>query len=45
MSRLLSVVLAASALFLGACTGLQGGSEPPDDSSSEVTAGAHFVNR
>jgi hypothetical protein len=40
MSRLLVAVLAAtSALALSACTGLQGGSEPPDDGSSESTVG------
>ena len=37
MSRLLVAVLAASALVLNACTGLQGGSEPHDDGSSEST--------
>ena len=37
MKRLLVMVLATSGLALNACTGLQGGSEPHDDGSSEST--------
>lgn len=39
MSRLLVAMLATSALALSACTGLQGGSEPHDDGSSESMVG------
>ena len=39
MNRLLVAVLVTSGLALSACTGLQGGSEPHDDGSSESTVG------
>lgn len=35
MNRLLGALLATAALLLASCTGIQGGSEPHDDGSSE----------